>query len=143
MLELPYAKEIFTVSFTALFSFIISYLFFKRQEKLEKRKVFYEAASSMIIKYIDELMFALSDLSYSTKDNEDALRIALMNVVKKKQNVVESRLLLLNDKDLVNEFDLFLQVCTAYSINTGFTKPNNVPITLVTVQAHKVLKKLL
>ena len=141
--ELPYAKEIFTVTFTALFSFVISYLFFKRQQKLEKSKVLYDAASLMIIKYIDGVIFALSDLAYSTEENEDDLRIELMNVVKKNQDVAMSRLLLLGDEKLVDEFKLFLEVCTTYSVSTGFTKSNDVPITLVTLQASKVLQKLL
>ena len=144
MFELPYAKELFTISLTALFSFAISYVIFKRQKKLERSKIIYDTASVRVIKYIDDLIFILSELSYTNnKVDEDNVRVNLIGTIKKHQYITTTRLLLIEDKKLVEDFDLFLNACSAYSQRTGFSMANDLPISFVTIPASTVLKKLL
>ncbi|WP_062569336.1 hypothetical protein [Pseudoalteromonas arabiensis] len=144
MNELPYTKELLTIALTALFSFAISYAFFKRQNILEKSKILHDTASVTVIKYIDELILILSELSYtSNKADEDKVRANLIDTIKKHQDITTTRLLLIEDEKLVNDFDLFLNACSVYSQRTGFSMANDLPVTFITVPASTVLKKLL
>lgn len=144
MNEFPYDKEFLTIALTALFSFAISYVFFKRQKNLEKSKILHDTASVTVIKYIDELIAILSELSYtSNKSDEDKIRINLIDTIKKHQNITTTRLLLIGDEKLVDDFNLFLNACSEYSRQAGFSMANNLPVTFITVPASTVLKKLL
>lgn len=142
MSELPYAKEMFVIALSALFSYLIARVVFKRQQHLEKNKITYDAASVTIIEYIDEIIKSLSDLRYSTPENEGDARMRLINTIKYQQ-VISSRLYLLDNKKLIDDFGKFMKIANTYSQTTGDNKLNVLNLEMVTTAASEVLEHLL
>lgn len=142
MSNLPYATELFSGALAALFTLLISYIAFQRQLIMERRKLIHDAASVTIIEYIDEIIRSLSDLRYSTSENEDDARIRLINTLKYQQ-VISSRLQLLKNKKLIDDFDKFMKSSSLYSQTTGQNHSNMLNLDAVTYDASVVLEHLL